>query len=97
MRRVGGLADTVADASDAALQDGTATGFVFDEATPSALAATIERAAALYRRPDDRRRVMLQAMAQDCGWSGPAGQYLALYREAMAARRAAPRGAPPAG
>ena len=45
VRRVGGLADTVVDASDAA----RATGFVFDDATTSALAGAVARAADVYR------------------------------------------------
>ena len=96
VRRVGGLADTVADAGAAALQADTATGFVFDDASPAALADAVERAATLYRRPSEWRRVMLRAMAQDCGWDGPAASYLALYREAIESRRVAPRGAPAA-
>ena len=37
VRRTGGLADTVVDATPARLRDKTATGFVFDAATPEAL------------------------------------------------------------
>ena len=41
VRRVGGLADTVVDAGEAAVRDGRATGFVFDAATPAALEAAL--------------------------------------------------------
>ena len=47
VRRVGGLADTVVDASDEALAEDRATGFVFDAATPAALADAVTRAVAL--------------------------------------------------
>jgi starch synthase len=88
VRRVGGLADTVSDADDAALQADVATGFVFDVATPAALEAVLQRAIKLYQRPAAWKQVMLRAMAQDFSWSGAARKYLALYRELVAARPA---------
>lgn len=87
VRRVGGLADTVVDASDAALQDGSATGFVFDHATPYALDEAVRRAQALFAEPGRWRAVMRRAMAQDFSWHGSAGQYGALY-DALCAERA---------
>jgi starch synthase len=80
VRRVGGLADTVTDASDEALRRGSATGFLFGEATPAALESAIARALALYREPPRWRAVMQQAMAQDFSWAGSAARYLELYR-----------------
>ena len=49
IRRVGGLADTVVDATAVTLADGTATGFAFDEETPAALLAAVGRASGLMR------------------------------------------------
>jgi starch synthase len=80
VRRVGGLADTVVDAGEDALARGTATGIVFDDATPDGLAAALRRAVALYRDRAQWRRLMREAMAQDFGWSAAAAHYLALYR-----------------
>jgi starch synthase len=92
VRRVGGLADTVIDATDDALRADRATGFVFDAATPAALERAIERTMALYRRPDAWRKVMLRAMAQEFSWDGVAApRYMELYRKAMEMRRAVPR------
>jgi starch synthase len=88
VRRVGGLADTVAD-GDAAAQ----TGFVFEAATPGAFEAAVRRALALRRAPAAWQAVMRRGMAQDLSWAGPAQHYLALYGEALAARAAAPRSA----
>ena len=82
VRRVGGLADTVVDASDA----GHGTGFVFDAATPAALEQALERALALYRQPQAWRALLRRAMAQDFSWDVAAASYLALYHEALAAR-----------
>jgi starch synthase len=82
VRRVGGLADTVADG---------VTGFVFDEATPTAFAATVRRAAALHRDNAAWWSLARTGMAQDLSWTGPARDYLALYQRAIEARASAPR------
>lgn len=84
VRRTGGLADTVVDATREAIADRTATGFVFDEASEAGLLAALDRALALYREPLMWRRVQLQAMAQDFSWNASAGSYLSLYGEAAA-------------
>jgi starch synthase len=81
VRRVGGLADTVVDATAVSLAEGTATGFAFDNDSPQALIATVKRAAALFREPQLWRRVMQSAMGQDFSWEAAARRYLALYRE----------------
>ena len=50
VRRVGGLADTVVDATPTSLSQGTATGFAFDDESPQGLISAVERAVALFRR-----------------------------------------------
>ncbi len=91
VRRVGGLADTVVDADEAALADDRATGFVFDQAQPGALEAALLRAMALYRDPPRWQAVMRRAMAQEFTWTVAAREYLGLYGEAIASRREKPR------
>jgi starch synthase len=81
VRRVGGLADTVVDATDDAVRKDRATGFAFDAASPQALAEAIRRTVATYRSPERWRRLMRRAMAQDFSWNEAAQHYLALYRE----------------
>ena len=81
VRRVGGLADTVVDAREG----DRATGFVFDEATPGALATAIERAAAHFAQSASWRTTMRRAMAQDFSWEAAAAGYLALYAGLVAA------------
>ena len=89
--RVGGLADTVIDANEAALAAGTGTGLQFSPVTGEMLAAALRRTAALWQQPDVWRRLQLNAMRQDVSWRRPAGQYAALYREvAPAASRSDP-------
>lgn len=82
VRRTGGLADTVVDATATSIADRSATGFVFDKATKEDLEATIARALALYREPLIWRRLQLQAMAQEFSWNASATQYAALYSAA---------------
>jgi starch synthase len=66
VRNVGGLADTVVDASE-------------DAATPAALDAALARASAAYAQPERWRRLTLRAMAQDYSWAEAAQHYMALY------------------
>ena len=88
VRRVGGLADTVVDASDEALAADTATGLVFDAATPAAFGRCVQRALALREQASVWQQLMARAMAQQLSWTGPAKGYAALY-EAALERRAA--------
>jgi starch synthase len=80
VRRVGGLADTVVDATAVSLADGSATGFAFGDASPAALAAAIARAAALFRQKEVWRRMTAQAMSRDFSWNAAARRYADLYR-----------------
>ena len=80
VRRVGGLADTVVDASPEKLQTGQATGFVFDDATRHALGVRIREASALYRDRSAWKQVQRHAMKQDFSWDDAAANYEALYR-----------------
>ena len=83
VRRVGGLADSVVDATPEALRDDRATGFVFDAASGDALGGAIGRAIAAYRAPAQWRQLMQCAMRQDFSWDAAAARYLALYREML--------------
>ena len=78
--RVGGLADTVIDANDAALSAGVATGIQFAPPAASALAYALERAFALYADDAAMRRTRLNGMRADVSWRLPAKRYAALYR-----------------
>lgn len=83
VRRVGGLADTVADTRLETL-DHDATGFVFDPFSTDGLLQAAARALALYRRRADWTLVQRRAMGTHCGWDVPARHYLALYRQLLA-------------
>ncbi len=87
VRRTGGLADSVRDVD---ASGGGGTGFVFDEATPAALVATVLRAARLREQsPAQWAQLQHRAMTMDFGWdTGSAPYYLEAYRRAAVLRRA---------
>jgi starch synthase len=85
VRRVGGLADTVVDASEEAIASGRATGFLFDAATPVALERAARRALEMHADPQRWGRLQAAAMAQRLTWAGPARQYMDLYRRLLPA------------
>ena len=88
VRRVGGLANTVTDATPDTLAAGTATGIVFDAPTPAALVHAVQRALALRRDARFWKQMQLTGMRQDFSWRHSAGEYLRLYD---VAQRSQPR------
>lgn len=84
VRRAGGLADTVTDASPEAIETGTATGIVFDTATSEAFFEAIERALALYAQKTVWASIQKNGMRKDFSWETSALQYLDLYDAALA-------------
>lgn len=85
--RVGGLADTVVDANEAALRDGVATGVQFSPVDASSLADAVTRTIELFRQPDLWKAIQRRAMTRDVGWATAAAQYRSLYdRLASAAK-----------
>jgi starch synthase len=81
VRRVGGLTDTVVDATAENLKADRATGFVFEAASVAALDGALQRAAEVFTKDRDTwEKLQRRAMAQDFSWRGAAAQYLELYR-----------------
>ena len=78
--RVGGLADTIIDANEAAVGAGVATGVQFAPPDAPALSYALERALAFYRDVATMRRIRLNGMRADVSWRGPAKRYAAIYR-----------------
>ncbi len=83
VRRTGGLADTVVDCALENLADGSASGFVFEEANGKSLASAIRRAFVLWSRPKHWRHVQHHAMGLDFGWQVAAQAYLSLYQRLL--------------
>jgi starch synthase len=80
VREVGGLADTVVDATPVAIQSTTATGFAFGPPQSGDFLAATLRAIGLWRDPSVWRGLQQTAMAQDFSWQRSAERYLELYR-----------------
>ena len=77
--RVGGLADTVIDANEAAIEAGVATGVVFAPAEQWALRDAITRTISLYARPKVWRKMQRRGMKSDVSWDASAEKYAKLY------------------
>ena len=82
-RSVGGLTDTIIDFAGA--EPDEATGHTFAEPTASALAASMERACAVFRDKTAWRTIQRNGMRRDFSWDAPARQYAAVYRDLLPA------------
>ncbi len=85
--RVGGLADTIIDANQAALSAGVATGILFDSVTTDAIQRAIRRAGALFKDTKVWNNMQRQGMKQDFSWRRSGSQYAALYSGLVKERR----------
>lgn len=77
---VGGLADTVINASPAAMAAGVATGISFWPTDALAFAGALRRLLALHADRKAWARVQKNAMAAAVGWQTSAAAYAALYQ-----------------
>ena len=80
---VGGLADSVVDASGPNLQDGRATGFVFRDYAAGPSAGKIRESLRLYDARPTRQAVVETGMKRDCSWERSAAAYLDVYKRAQ--------------
>ena len=83
VRAVGGLADTVVDATPDTLKNGTATGFSYTGDDADALEHCLRRAVGFYSKRKTWESLQQTAMAQQFDWQGSAQQYLKLYRQTV--------------
>lgn len=84
VRRTGGLADSVCDTQAATLKNGSATGFIFDEADAETLLLTIQRALSYYRNPSQWSEIQRNGMTRDLGWDSSAKAYREIYQSLLA-------------
>jgi len=84
VRRTGGLADTVMDAT-ANPREGN--GFSFAEFSGDACWDAVQRALAAYRDREGWRKIMRRGMLRDVSWRGAAGKYEELYRACVESKR----------
>lgn len=85
--RVGGLNDTVIDASPMALAAGAATGVQFHPVNTPMLDGAIRRIAGLFADSETWRGLQRNGMTADVSWAQPARRYAQLYKD-LAAERA---------
>jgi len=79
VRPVGGLADTIIHASQKTINDGTANGFCFEEATADAMIEAVDHALGLYVRPPIWSGLQKTAMSIDFSWERSAQRYIEVY------------------
>jgi starch synthase len=82
VRAVGGLADTVIDATEANLAAGTANGFVFKNYRHDEMFRQVVRALDFYRKPEIWLQLIATGMRQDHSWRRSAEQYVEVYEAA---------------
>ncbi|MCK5335163.1 MAG: glycosyltransferase, partial [Gammaproteobacteria bacterium] len=80
---VGGLADTVYDANDENIRSKVANGFVLSKQTSASLIQTVQRAIALYQKPESWRQLQDNAMKGNFSWQASAKHYVSLYQQAL--------------
>ena len=76
----GGLADTVVNATDANLSNGTANGFVFYTPNQESFCGSLYHALRCYADPHVWQQLQVTGMQHDFGWQHSAAKYLSLYR-----------------
>lgn len=82
--RVGGLADTVIDANEAAVAAGVATGIVFAPSDPLALHGAIDRVVQLHADRPLWQGMQRAGMRADISWGRSAARYASLYQALIA-------------
>ena len=79
---VGGLHDTVVNASNENIANGTANGFVFYWPHAEDMRKALDWATdCFYNRKDDWNKIVRNAMRRDCSWDASAREYVALYQK----------------
>jgi starch synthase len=81
--RTGGLADTVIDANDAALNANVATGFLFSPVDGPSLENALTRAALVYSNRKTWTAMQKRGMETDVSWDRSASVYASLYRNLL--------------
>ncbi|MEE9331555.1 MAG: glycogen synthase GlgA [Methylophilaceae bacterium] len=79
----GGLADSVVDTNEATLKQKTATGFVIEEVSTTAMLAGVTRAIATWHKKPVWRNIQRNGMQLDLSWRSRAQAYLRLYQELL--------------
>ena len=87
VRAVGGLADSVVDASDANRASGSANGFSFTDFRADSLFWTICRARSMFADKPAWQKLQQTGMRRDWSWKRSAADYVRIYERAIARQR----------
>jgi len=87
VRRIGGLADTVVDATETELDGQTATGITFNDCDGQGVCYALDRALELFRTPL-WYAMQQRGMAVDFSWQHAALRYRTLYQDLLPAASA---------
>ncbi len=87
VRRIGGLADSVAGTPEDPADRCAPAGFLFHEPTVEDFAAALVQASRLHREPVGWRRMQLNAMRRDVSWDRSAQRYAEHLRRPHRRRR----------
>jgi starch synthase len=79
--RTGGLADTIIDANEAALNNGVATGILFDEVNGENLSDAVRRTVTLFEQKEVWQRIQQEGMRADFSWKRVGARYAELYKK----------------
>jgi len=83
VREIGGLADTIIDANDENLKNGTATGFTMKGYFAAEFLFAIDRALELYKSKTKWNALRKNAMKQDWSWNKSARKYVELFKSVL--------------
>ena len=79
-RKTGGLADTISPVGG---RNSKANGFLFEEASSTALLQSILQAEVLYNQPRSFQKIRRNAFDKACTWENAAKDYIKLYQWAL--------------
>ncbi|WP_437230866.1 glycogen synthase GlgA [Planctomicrobium sp. SH661] len=83
---IGGLADSVTDATPENLGQKRGTGFVFYDYNPDAFISTVWRAVGMYQHhKEDWENIVRAGMTKDLSWDQSAQAYVKVYERALEA------------
>jgi len=88
VRAVGGLADSVIDATPEHVRSGLANGFSFEEYQSEALLLTVQRALKALGDPPLWKRLVTTGMSADWSWQRSGKRYVEVYQQAAKLRNA---------
>lgn len=83
VRKTGGLADTIIDATPRNILSRIANGFMFETGTPHSLLTAIRLAICLYQDRPVWNSLIRAAMSADFSWDRSAKEYIQIYQVAL--------------